>query len=66
MCRAVAYLCAALLTTVDDYISALGIGLDLYRLKKSSAFVRAVTGIDIDVQRMKAEGTVIARGISEG
>ena len=56
---------AALVTTVNDYIAALGIGKRAYRAKYSAAIILSVTGVYINVERAKAEGAMIARGVTE-
>lgn len=56
---------AALFTLVDYDISAAWVGKCLYRTENSAAGVHSVTGIYVYVKRTKAEGTVIARGVSK-
>jgi len=56
---------AATLAFMDYYISALGVGLGFYRTENSAAFVCSVAGVYIDVERAKAEGAVVARGVAE-
>ena len=65
MGRLVAHYGAAFVTAVDDDISALGVRLRFDRAKNSAAFVRSVTGVNIDMKRAKAEGAMVARRIAE-
>jgi hypothetical protein len=55
----------ALFATVNDYITALGVGKRSYRAKYSAAVILAVAGVDINVKRAKAEWAVVTRGVSE-
>ena len=45
---------------VNDYITALGVGLRLYGAQNSAALVCSVTRIYVNVQRAKAEWAVVA------
>ena len=65
MRRLVSYYCSASVTSVNDYVALLGIGLGLDRTEDSATVVGPVSGVDINVQGAKAEGTVISRRISE-
>jgi hypothetical protein len=60
-CGAVAADLSALLALVYDNKSASCIGLRAYRAQKSAAFVGAVAGVYVNVERAEAEGAVIAR-----
>ena len=50
----------AFIATVDDDISLFGVGLCPYRAENSAAVIRPVAGVDIHMERAKAEGTMIA------
>jgi len=50
---------------VNDYVALFGVGYYLDWLHGRAAFAGAVTGIDVDVERPKAKGAVIARRISK-
>ena len=50
----------AFIAAVDDDISLFGVGLRPYRAENSAAVIRPVAGIDIHMERAKAEGTMIA------
>ena len=65
VCRLVSYRLAAFFAAVDDNIAALGVGKRSYRAKYSAATVLSVTGVYINVERAKAEGAMIARGVAE-
>ena len=55
----------ALGATVYDDISLLGVGDAAYRLHRRAAFVCAVSGVYINVQRPETHGAVITRGIAQ-
>ena len=57
---------AASLTSGYDDISFLQIRLGGYRLQFATARVGSVSGIDIHMERPKAKGAMIPRGISQG
>ena len=64
--RLVSYDLSALVASVYDYITALRIGECSYGAEYSAAFVCSITGVDIHVQRAKAERTMVSRGIAKG
>ena len=55
----------AFVATVNDNIAAFGVRKRSYRAKYSTAIVLSVTGVYINVERAKAEGAMIARGVTE-
>ena len=65
VCRFVSHDGSAPLATVNDYITALGVGERSYRAKESCAVILSVSGVYVNVKGAKAKRTVIARGISE-
>ena len=58
--RLVAYGSTAPFAAVNDYITALGVGLRLYGAQNSAALVCPVSRIYVNVQRAKAEWAVVA------
>ena len=50
----------AFIATVDDDISLFVVWLCPYRAENSAAVIRPVAGVDIHMERAKAEGTMIA------
>ena len=56
---------AAFRASMGYYIAASGIRLGVYRFHFSPAGAGAVAGVFVNVKRPKAEGAVIAGGISE-
>lgn len=59
MSRLVSYHLTALVTSVDDDVALLGIGLGFYGAENAAAGVGSVTGVDIHVQRAEAEWAVV-------
>lgn len=57
---------AAFFALVENYKSALRIGLCSAGAKDSTAFVSSVSGVYINVERAEAEWAVVARGVSQG
>lgn len=58
--------CAATVTSVYDDVALLGVGLGLHGAENSAAGVCPVAGVDVNVERAKAERAMIARGVAEG
>ena len=56
----------ALFTAVGDDKALLGIGLALYGLEPTLTLAGTVAGVYIEVERPKAKGAMIARGVAEG
>lgn len=65
MCCFVLHYSAAFLTSVNDYVSAFWIRLGFDRTQNTSAFVGSISGVDIDMQRAKAERTVVPGCVSQ-
>lgn len=58
--RLVSYRLATFIASMDNDISLFGIGKGLNRAKNTAAIVSSVAGVDINVKRAEAEGTVIS------
>ena len=64
--RLVAHHRAAFFATVKDNEALFGVGKGLNGAKNSQAIVCSVPGIYVNMKRAKAEGAVVARGVSQG
>ena len=66
MRRFVSHLSAAFIASVRYYVAALGIGLCANRAQNAAAGVGSIAGIYVYVQRAKAKGAMVTRGIAKG
>ena len=57
---------AAFFTAMHKHVAALGVGLGADGAQGTAALVCSVTGIYVNVQRIKTKGAVVARGVAEG
>ena len=57
---------SAFIAFMDDDISFFGIGFGFDRAQDTAARIRAVSGIDIHVERAETAGAVVARAVTEG
>jgi hypothetical protein len=61
----VPYRRAAFFASVDNNVAPFSVRLGLYGTKNAHTAVCPIPGIDVYVQRAKAEGTMISRGVTE-
>ena len=57
---------AAFGTAMDYNVSFAGVGLGADGLQQAAAFIGAVAGVDVHVDRPQAEGAMVTGGIAQG